>query len=131
MIEQLNKYCERNNIKEFKEDLEWASFLAKTREPIDEIIIPKFTPESIIALFSLKNKKGKEEEGMYSFKLINSNCEDFYKQVNKLPEENIQSIYDTLEKIFQKSMITLFNNKEEIDNIEDIQIIYQKFKEKK
>ncbi len=131
LIEQLNKYCERNSIKEFKEDLEWASFLAKTREPIDEIIIPKFTPESIIALFSLKNKNGKEEEGMYSFKLINSNCEDFYKQVNKLPEENIQSIYDTLEKIFQKSMITLFNNKEEIDNIDDIQIIYQKFKEKK
>ena len=53
LIENLNKYCNRNTINEseIEIDLEWASFLSKTREPFDEIILPMYSPESIIKLF--------------------------------------------------------------------------------
>ena len=67
LIEKLNKYCNRNTINEseIEIDLEWASFLSKTREPFDEIILPMYSPESIIKLFALKNGKGEDDGGMF------------------------------------------------------------------
>ena len=59
LIEKLNKYCDRNTINEseIEIDLEWASFLSKTREPFDKIILPMYSPESIIKLFFFKKWK--------------------------------------------------------------------------
>ena len=67
LIEKLNKYCNRNTINEseIEIDLEWASFLSKTREPFDEIILPMYSPKSIIKLFALKNGKGEDDGGMF------------------------------------------------------------------
>ena len=50
----LNNYCARNKVRDAESDLEWASFLSKTRDPFDEILLPMFTSDSIIKLFSLK-----------------------------------------------------------------------------
>ena len=91
LIEKLNNYCKRNIIKkDLYSDLEWASFLSRTRNPFDEIIFPVFTPESIIKLFLLKNEKGEDLDGMYSINILNKNKPEFLYQINKLLfEKNI------------------------------------------
>ena len=49
IIEDLNNYCKRKIKKEeIDNELEWASFLSKTRDPFNEIILPLYTSESII-----------------------------------------------------------------------------------
>jgi hypothetical protein len=89
VIEKLNNYCKRNLTKKENNeiDLEWASFLSKTREPFDEIIIPDFSSDSIIKLFTLKNEKNEDDEGIFSISLMNNNKRKFYKQVNELFSE--------------------------------------------
>ena len=76
-IEQLNNFCKRNTITDIQIYLEWGSFLCKTREPFDEIIIPTFTPESIIKLFTLKNEKNENKEGLFSLNFINKKNKNF------------------------------------------------------
>ena len=80
-IETLNNYCARNKVREteYEYDLEWASFLSKTRDPFDEILIPMFNTNCIIKLFSLKNEKDEDIEGMFSNNIFNKNKFEFFK----------------------------------------------------
>ena len=136
IVEKLNNYCKRNTIgKETIEiDLEWASFLSKTREPFDEIILPEFTPESIIKLFTLKNEKNEDDEGIFSISLMNTKKEEFYKNVNNLftEEEFIRNTKVTIRAIFEIAMMTIYTDKENIKNVDNIQTIYkEKYADKK
>ena len=133
--EKLNNYCKRNIIEyDNEKDLIWASFLSKTREPFDEIIIPEFTPVSIIKLFTLKNEKNQDDEGIYSTSLMNNNNKtDFYKQINKLysNQQYIQNKTLTIQTIFEIAMGTLYTDNENISNVDEIQSIFkEKFVEK-
>ena len=135
IIENLNNYCKRNKIKkeDIDNELEWASFLSKTREPFDEIILPLYTSESIIKLFSLKNEKEEIIDGMFSLNLLNENKPEFNKQIYKLlfEEKYTQTLTLTLQTIFEISMITIYNDKKNIKNVDDIQNIFKtKFKDK-
>ena len=124
-IEKLNNYCSRNKIKE--NDLEWASFLSKTRDPFDEILLPMFNSNSIIKLFSLKNEKGENMDGMYSKGIWNNNKLLFFEQLGKLlkEEELTKTLTLTIQTIFQISMITIYKDKENINNVDEIQKIFQ------
>ena len=127
--EKLNNYCKRNIIDTDNEkDLSWAKFLSKTREPFDEIIIPKFTPVSIIKLFTLKNEKNQDDEGIYSTSLMNNNNKvEFYKQINKLysNQQYIQSKTLTIQTIFEIAMGTIYTDKENISNADEIQNFFK------
>ena len=134
LIEKLNIYCSRTKIKEedYKADLEWASYLSKTREVFDEIILPIFTYNSILKLFSLKNEKGEDSRGMFSNNMWNKNKHEFYKQINELSKyinDNISGSESeltlTIESIFEKAMLTLFKDKENIKNVDEIQNIFK------
>jgi hypothetical protein len=131
IIENLNNYCKRNVSKKdrYEKDLEWASYLSKTREPFDEIILPDFSTESIIKLFTLKNEKNESDEGIFSINLMNNNKEEFYKEVESLSRED--TIHNTISSIFEKAMKTLYTDTENIKNVEQIQKIYEeKYKKK-
>ena len=135
IIENLNNYCKRNKIKkeDIDNELEWASFLSKTRDPFDEIILPLYTSESIIKLFSLKNENEEIIDGMFSLNLLNENKPEFNKQIYKLlfEEKYTQTLTLTLQTIFEISMITIYNDKKNIKNVDDIQAIFNtKFKDK-
>jgi hypothetical protein len=127
IIEELNNYCKRIK-KDFDEDrdLEWASFLSKTREPFDEIILPNITTKSIIKLFSLKNENDEDDEGIYSISLINNKKFEFYKQINELlkKHEYTKNICLTIQTIFEIVMITIYKNEKYIKNVEVIQKIF-------
>ena len=134
IIEKLNEYCYRNRLddQKNKKDLEWASFLSQKRDPFDEIVFPKYTSASIIKLFSLKNKKNEDDEGIFSLGLINNNIKEFYKRVNALLLNKDMNIINTIKLIFIIVMETIFNDKENIKNlVEEIQKIFkEKFLEK-
>ena len=134
IIEKLNNYCKRNVIKKdsYEIDLEWASFLSKTREPFDEIILPDFSPESIIKLFTLKNEKNENDEGIFSISLVNNNKEEFYNEVDLLlKDETIENIHNIISLIFEKAMKTIYTDTENIANVEQIQKIFEdKYKKK-
>ena len=133
IIEKLNNYCKRNIINRENNyfDIEWASYLSKTRDPFDEIIFPEYTSSSIIKLFTLKNKNDEDDKGHFSIDNVNYNKKEFYKRVNELSlEENLTSI-DTIISIFKISIETIFNDKDNVKNVESIQNIFkEKFIEK-
>lgn len=128
LIEKLNKYCDRNTINEseIEIDLEWASFLSKTREPFDKIILPMYSPESIIKLFFLKNGKGENDGGIFCISLLNKNLPDFYKQINKmlLEEKYTETLTLTIQTIFEIEMLRIYKDEENIKNVDDIQKIF-------
>ena len=84
IIEKLNNYCKRNIINRENNyfDIEWASYLSKTRDPFDEIMLPEYTSSSIIKLFTLKNKNDEDDKGHFSIDNVNYNKKEFYKRVN-------------------------------------------------
>ena len=126
LIEELNNYCNRGHKDNFRLDLEWASYLSKTRDPYDEIIIPTFTPESIIKLFSLKNDKREIVEGLFFMKLKNKKKLEFHKQVNILlnEEKYTQTLSLTIQSIFEIAMLTIYTDDTNIKNVDDIQFIF-------
>ena len=128
LINKLNDYCKRNVLKEknIDFDLEWASYLSKTCEPFDEILLPNFTPESIIKLFTLKNEKGESDKGMLPMNIINKKKSQFCKEVSKLLyEENYtQTLSLTIQTIFEIAMLTIFTDEENIRNVDEIQKIF-------
>ena len=128
LIGNLNKYCNKNTINEseIEIDLELANFLSKIRELFDEIILPMYSPESIIKLFALKNGKGEDDGGMFCISLLNKNLPDFYKQINKmlLEEKYTETLTLTIQTIFEIAMLTIYKDEENIKNVDDIQKIF-------
>ena len=133
IIEKLNHYCERNKMSKEKNeiDLEWASFLSKSRDPFDEIILPQYTSSAIIKLFTLKNEKNEDDEGIFSINLMNNYRIEFYKKANELLLNKQMSNLTTIKSIFKIVIETIFTDKENVNNVESIQKIFkEKFIEK-